>query len=343
MRLYIGKNHESGAAPVQSIFRLVGNDEDALTYALGFLLALDPDLCAKLVRRFGVSPSKQFKLDYSVYLQEVTGLGFGRRDIVIESTDMRLVIEAKIGNSEPTSEQILKYSSEKGLWQQYPTKAIVALTQVPLMKSTAEQVCLDLAKQDIDFSVCQWHQVLDVLLSHKSSGIRQYLLNEFIHYATKDYEMGYHDAEILIQDLNKLNADIYKEGWVYVTSPKDKKMPLYFAPYLSGENAEPGIQYMSRVLFVRNVKLSDGEPIPEPPSAECGKAWCKGLEDVQRRGEQEGFLDMESRVFYLDRPMLLTKVPLTKRAHNAKEPKKQIPQQIPKGFSMRFDELLSSL
>ena len=36
MRLYIGKNHEGEAAPVQSIFRLAGSDEDALTFGLGF-------------------------------------------------------------------------------------------------------------------------------------------------------------------------------------------------------------------------------------------------------------------------------------------------------------------
>ena len=38
MRLYIGKNHLRDTFPVQSIFRLAGSDEDALTFALGFLL-----------------------------------------------------------------------------------------------------------------------------------------------------------------------------------------------------------------------------------------------------------------------------------------------------------------
>ena len=34
MRLFIGKNHDGkvASAPVQSIFRLTGNNEDALTY-----------------------------------------------------------------------------------------------------------------------------------------------------------------------------------------------------------------------------------------------------------------------------------------------------------------------
>ena len=96
MQLCIGKNHQADTAPVQSIFRLVGSDEDALTYALGFLLAYAPTFCAKIVRRFGVAPRKTFKRGYSIHLQEVTDPGFGRRDIVIEARGMRIVIEAKM-------------------------------------------------------------------------------------------------------------------------------------------------------------------------------------------------------------------------------------------------------
>lgn len=49
MRLFIGKNHDQkvASAPVQSIFRLAGNNEDVLTYALGFLLARDSALPAR--------------------------------------------------------------------------------------------------------------------------------------------------------------------------------------------------------------------------------------------------------------------------------------------------------
>ena len=52
--------------------------------------------------------------------------------------------------------------------------------------------------------------------------------------------MGYYDAEILIQDVNLLNAKIYEDCWMYVTSPKDKKAPLYFAPLLHAGKSAPG-------------------------------------------------------------------------------------------------------
>ena len=152
--------------------------------------------------------------------------------------------------------------------------------------------------------------------------------------------MGYYDAELLIQDLNRDNAEIYKKGWVYVTSPNDKKAPLYFAPYFTGENEEPGIKCMSRVRHIRDVKLSDTEAIPDPPSDDHSQAWSKGLKYVRERALKEGFADKESRLLYMDRPIAFRKTPLTKQSFKDKGPAKRIPNQIPKGFSLRFDELL---
>lgn len=252
MRLYIGKNHESEAASVQSIFRLAGGDEDALTFGLGFLLAHDPSFCAKVLRRCVDFPPRLLKDGYSVNLQEVTGVGFGRRDIVIEKKpDMRVVIEAKIGDAEPTERQFLMYASEHALWSQYERRAIVALTKVEIQETKTQSVRDALHKHNISFHTVQWHEVIDLVLRYKptdNSQASRYLFNEFTHFVTKDYEMGYYDAEILIQDVNMENANIYQTDWVYVTAPKDKKAPLYFAPYFTAENAEPGIKYMSRVL-----------------------------------------------------------------------------------------------
>ena len=130
MRLHIGKNHQEETAPVQSIFRLAGRDEDALTYALGYLLSHDREFCVKLVRLLGVARGHTLKTGYSVHLQEVTDRGFGRRDIVIDDCEARIVLEAKIGGAEPTPDQLLKYAKDKEAWSGYKRKGLVALTQV---------------------------------------------------------------------------------------------------------------------------------------------------------------------------------------------------------------------
>lgn len=346
MRLYIGKNYPEGTpTAVQSVFRLAGGDEDALTFALGFLLAHDPVFCAKLLKELGVVPRRRFKDGYSVHLQEVTERGFGRRDIAVEGNGTRIVLEAKVGGAEPTVEQLVKYAEESNLWKQYDTRAVVSLTQIELSAATADKVRSELSKLNIHFYAVQWHQIVKFVMSYtpsNDSAILRYIFDEFIRYIRSDYQMGYYDAEILIQDVNLLNAKVFREGWMYVTHPKDKKAPLYFAPYFTTEHgANAGISMFSRVIDTEIIVLANKQDISgNPPSDEHRSRWEDGLAQLRKRARREGFAHGEVRLFYFDRPVTFRTSPLTKKSFNATGPSKQIPNQIPKGFSLRFDELL---
>ena len=339
MRLSIGKNHEGEGHTVQSIFRLIGNDEDALTYALGFLLARDPDFCVKVVRRCDIRTPRRLRDSYTVHLQEVTDRRFGRRDIVIEAHNLRVVLEAKIGTSEPTVEQLLKYADEDSLWAKFSTKAVVALTQVELRSSTLNQTCSKLSDKGITCSAVQWHQIIELALNHRpsdSSEVSRYLFDEFIRYARKDYNnMGYHDAEVLILDVNLANAKIFKEHWLYVGIPKDKWAPLYCAPYFT---PRIGITHISRVADTKLVKLSDGPEAIDVGTDEQRERWRAGLSEFL--GLFSEGADWEALLFLLEEPIKFRAKPLTKKSFNATEPSKKIPQQIPRAFSLRFDELL---
>lgn len=346
MQLYIGKNHQGDPAPVRSIFRLAGSDEDALTYALGFLLAHDHNFCAELVRRLRVAPRRTLGSNYSVHLQEVTAQGFGRRDIVIEDGGMRIVLEAKIGGAEPTASQLLMYGAQDDLWNQYTTRGVVALTQVELSSATRERVRAKLSEKEkpIQFSSFRWHEVVDLAFKHRPSGgseVSRYLFDEFIRYIMKDYRMGYYDAEVLIKDVNPLNAKIFKECWMYVTSFKDKKAPLYFAPYFTKQGSDSGISMISRVRDTEIVVLADKQVIAvDPPSKRHLERWNHGLSELRKRAIKEGFAHGEVRLFYFDQPVLFRTPPLTKKAAKDAELSKQIPNQIPIGFSLTFDDLL---
>ena len=105
-RLNTGKKYKGDSTIVQSVFRLAGSDEDALTLASGYLSAHDPILRAKLGRHFGVPSRWYLQPGYSVHLQEVTDPIFGRRDIVIQDSKPRIVLEVKIGAAEPRSGQL---------------------------------------------------------------------------------------------------------------------------------------------------------------------------------------------------------------------------------------------
>ena len=330
MRLSIGKNHEKDIRPVESIFRLIGNDEDALTYALGFLCAHDPDFCVEVVRLCGVGRvPRNFRDTYTVHLQEVTDRRFGRRDIAIESSNLRVVLEAKIRRSEPTTDQLLKYAIEDGLWGKFATRRVVALTQVKLNSSTWEEANSKLAEKGIVFSAVQWHQIVRLALEHTpsgNSGVTRYLFDEFIRYARRDYNMGYYDAEVLIQDVNPDNAKTFRENWLYIGVPRDKRAPLYFAPYFTPGK---GITQISRVVDTKLLKSTDAMSMVEMGTDDQRRRWTAGCSEFANWSPTE-----EYQLFFLDRPITFRTEPLTKGAFA------RIPSQIPKGFSLRFDELL---
>ena len=348
MRLFVGKNHKGEVFPVRSIFRLAGNDEDALTFAFGYLLAHDAAFCAEVMRQFRIASPEALNAGYSVHLQEVTAPGYGRRDVVIASDEVRIVFEAKVGGAEPTTDQLLKYAGELALWESHKERVLVALTQVRLSKTTESDIRARLSRERIRFRRIQWHEIIDLVLRYRpprDSKATGFLFDEFIRYIRSDYQMGYFDAEIAIQDVNLLNAGIYEDCWMYVTSPKDKKAPLYFAPYLTKQNRHPGLSTISRVIEIENTRLVDkrSEDVPDtsPPTEKHLEKWRDGIARLRKRAEREGFLCGDVRLLYLDKPIMFSQTPLTKKNYNATDPPKKIPNQIPKGFSLTFGEILA--
>ena len=127
--------------------------------AWGFCLPMTRVSVPKYSRDAWVSRPGLLKDGYSIRLQEVTDVGFGRRDIVIERTpDMRVVLEAKIGDAEPTEKQLLMYASEHALWSQYERRAIVALTKVEIQEAKIHGTRLALDKHNISFHTVQWQE-----------------------------------------------------------------------------------------------------------------------------------------------------------------------------------------
>ncbi len=70
------------------------------------------------------------------------------------------------------------------------------------------------------------------------------------------------------------------------------------------------------------------------------KKWSEGLSMLRKRAEEEGFLNDEVRLLFLDRPICIRTTPLSKANFNKTGASKPIPNQIPKGFSLGFDDLL---
>ena len=359
MQLFVGKYYEEKDS-VKSVFRLAGKNEDALTYALGYLLAYDSTFCDKVVKHLVRAASRDghpkgkrpadFKSEYAIHLQEVKDRTLGRRDIVIESGGTQLVIEAKIEKSLPEPSQVLKYVLNDDGKPRPEVWGVLSLTVPRMPKSliAAIESEFDNKAPGKGFGSVQWDEVLNLALSHMpnvGSEVAMHLFREFLRFAKEDYRMDYYDAEVSIQDVDFLNSEIYKQGWMYVTAPKDKRAALYFAPYFARQGGDSGITMVSRVLCIENLTLdlaTDDDAILDSALSVVRQDidtyrdhWCLGLQKIRKRGEGEGWSKNECRLLFLDQPIQFRSRPLTKKDL-------KINNQIPKGFSLTFQELLGA-
>jgi len=298
-----------------NVYRLVGKNEDALTYALGHLMAIDDGFMLEVLKEVGVLekvPGKQYKAyreDYKVYLQERREVGSsGRRDIVVEAggaDGLRVVIEAKIGRGQPDACQLLRYTvgcdcskhrrepaeRTRRTWGDRTEKFLVPLTRDTLDQNVRREVSSKLNGSGIQLRPAQWHQILKVALDrHRElpGDLPQSLfLGELVNFFREHYEMGYYDREVLIADVDRTNAKIYFVGRLYVGGMNRATAPLYFAPYFTKGNDGNGLAHMSRVLHVDLLDFGGDRPLAEEPGYE---EWLRRVRDEASKRFGDFFL-----------------------------------------------------
>lgn len=295
--LFFHKEQHPHAA---NVYRLAGKNEDALTYALGHLMAIDDRFMLEVLKEMGVLekvPGRQYKAyrdNYNVYLQEQRDVGpSGRRDVVIQAggpNRLRVVVEAKIGRGQPDACQLLRYTvgcecgrhrrevTEKirQSWGDRREKCIVALTRDTLDSHVRGEVSRKLNGSGIELRTAQWYQILKVALDRRrhvqGDTPQSMFLSEFVDFFREHYEMNTYQAEVMVKKVNARNAGIYFNGYMYVGGAKDIQLPLYFAPYFTRECewsrevpevAEAGVGWISRVVRVRQGQVGQLTENPE--------------------------------------------------------------------------------
>jgi len=290
--------HKEPRPHTANVYRLVGRNEDALTYALGHLMAIDDGFMLEVLKGVGVLrkvQGKQYKAyreNYTVYLQEQRDAGpSGRRDIVIEAggpRGLRVVVEAKIGRGQPDACQLLRYTVGcdcgrhrpeaaeriRQTWGDRKEKFIVALTRDTLGSEVSRRVLSKLGGSGIELRAGQWHQILTVALDRRrqvqGDTPQSLFLGQFVNFFKEHYEMNTYQAEVMVKKVAPRNAEIYFDGYMYVGNSKDIQLPLYFAPYFTNRCLEEvpkvekaGINHVSRVLRVREIQVGDLKENPE--------------------------------------------------------------------------------
>lgn len=94
---------------IDSVFQLLGEKENDLTYSLGWALSQSDALFEGFIKYF--ANSRIVDAEAEIYLQKYDGKGGGFTDIEIITNGCHFIVEAKRGWSLPSPEQLAKYQS----------------------------------------------------------------------------------------------------------------------------------------------------------------------------------------------------------------------------------------
>ncbi len=301
MKLSIGKRgHDENTLELKSLFRLIGKNEDALTYSLGYLISRNTSflveflkICGVFPRTRGVRYNKKVE-EGEIHLQELRDKSKGgRKDITIEKSDfLRVVIEAKVDGSIPSSQQLAKYTltkDSKGVidlkflqkeWGAFKNRHLVTLTRAEVSANEYSGLKKELLHSGMDIHIhsIQWGDVLNLVdrwtnqknATNGQAHLWHELLKEFRLFLKEDYDMKYFAHEVIfVQVLKNLIYPICNEdpvGYYFDGGRKDFTYPpcLFFVPcygqkYKASKTAE-------LIRRIDNYEKSSGPEILKKPS-----------------------------------------------------------------------------
>lgn len=347
--------HKQEHGQSANVYRLVGRREDALTYGLGHLMAIDDGFMLEILKELGVIARVRgrrytaYRANYEIYLQEQRNVGgSGRRDIVVEAggtEGLRVVIEAKIGAAQPIACQLLRYSvgcdcgnhgPDSGPdWGSRTEKFLVTLTRSPLDSSVRADILQSLNSSGIVLRCAQWHQILKVALDRQRQldgrSSRSVFFSEFANFFRGYYEMDLYDAEVMVQDEDPENAPIYFNDYMYVGGRRWPKMPLYFAPYFTKscvwnkslpQVTTDGVSWVSKVEEVRQMSLDElrNNPVDavdtDVKRKPHWKRWRRGLEDIRDLAIRKEWGSGSVWMYFLSEPAPLGRTIKKRKGHS---------------------------
>jgi hypothetical protein len=165
---------------IESIFDLLGHNENGLTYALGWVLSNNQMFLRELVKR--VSNKKFECRTFEVRLQEFQIKDHGYTDIELLIDDcLFIIIEAKIGWTLPKQMQIGRYVSRFKPYNTEYTKKFLILSECRREYATES---LNQLKSKIPLEYLSWHEINTLIqeVSKVSSIKERRLASEFRKY-----------------------------------------------------------------------------------------------------------------------------------------------------------------
>ena len=144
--------------PVDSVFELIGRNENSLTFALGWCLQEAPTLLSSIATSLGLAdPVEQ---ETSVLLQEFGGK-HGFTDVEVRDPGRQFwILEAKVGFLPPGRDQLQKYADRLNARKDQGAKPVLVVVAQSDRRDVMLQKSVPLAIAGIPVLVLSWGQLL---------------------------------------------------------------------------------------------------------------------------------------------------------------------------------------
>lgn len=339
---------------VEGPLHLLPLHENGLTFAFGFALSTVPRLVDHLLARVGVR-TRSSPNALRIVLQDRSERD-GITDVEIQEADgsVLALLEAK-ASGWPGLPQLSKYARRKGV---VPGRTvIIALGVPPATPALAQKSFLQVRGRRVRLRVLRWVDILSMVndLRRRTDGLHGPVLEQLQSLIEEVIGMQSYDREVAIRDVG-YGSRYY--GWfmennLACSQPSDKTEPLFYAPCFSRVPYPHlgGIHYFGRIYFRgvlargrrgnRQALLNDAQKVIDSvvarlkskKTARDQRAYLKRLPEKWAQGLRQIASSKRTgavAVAFLGDPIRLPR------------PLRKIGRQIPPGFSMTLESILSS-
>jgi hypothetical protein len=206
--------------PAESLFRLIGNDENALTFALGYVFNLRKDVLTSFLKEIQIIPKqkgqsyKKLFSDYLIHLQQYNDDKSGIKDLVIEdckSKRFKIILEAKVDGSLPSMEQLNKYvhGAINNDLRNFRESWIVILSRKEVPKSELVQITAQLNNANVNINFVTWGTISKIIHNfsfNNSNLFEDRIIKELHKFLNMDYKIKYFEHEVFFVRVKKGNG-----------------------------------------------------------------------------------------------------------------------------------------
>jgi hypothetical protein len=255
--------------PVQSVFNLIGENENDITFSIGWALSQSPSLLKNLLRK-ALRLSNSYDPDQLTISLQESSPAAGITDIEIRCPKIHLIIEAKRGWSIPTTSQLKTYLRRF----QKTTGVERALITMSECSQTYAQENLPRNLRGIPVHHVSWSDVSRLSHLARAGHTEKRLMQELRNYLATIVNMQKQESNwvyVLV-----LSDHEWAPGLNYIQTVQDRKR--YFHPYArDGWPKEPpnylGFRFHGRLQSIYHVEsaeiITNFHPhFPESPNEE---------------------------------------------------------------------------